>query len=67
LTNVTSRRSSTNYIEVKELADLIGLKAFKVVADVLALGILKYANELIDFSTAAAIARKHGFTVKKAP
>ena len=54
-------------IKVKELAELLGLKAFKVVADVLELGIFKHAHELIDFSTAATIARKHGFLVEKTP
>ena len=56
-----------DYIEVRELAKQLGLKAFKVVAEVLELGVFKHANELIDFSTAATIARKHGFAVEKAP
>ena len=50
-----------DYIEVKELAKLLGLKPFKVVAGVLELGIFKHADELIDFSTAATIATKHGY------
>ena len=54
-----------DYIEVKDLAELLGLKAFKVVADVLELRMFKHADELIDFSTAATIARKHGFVVEK--
>jgi hypothetical protein len=55
-----------DYIEVKELADLLGLKTFKVVAEVLELGIFKHADELIDFSTAATIVQKHGFVAAKA-
>ncbi|HZR20806.1 MAG TPA: translation initiation factor IF-2 N-terminal domain-containing protein [Verrucomicrobiae bacterium] len=54
-----------DYIEVKELAGLLGLKPFKVVAEVLELGIFKHADELIDFPTAATIALKHGFAVEK--
>jgi translation initiation factor IF-2 len=50
---------------VRELAELLGLKPFKVVADVLELGVFKHADEIIDFSTAAAIAQKHGFVAKK--
>jgi hypothetical protein len=49
-----------DYIEINELAGLLQLRPFKVVADVLALGIFRHADELVDFSTAAAIAAKHG-------
>jgi translation initiation factor IF-2 len=54
-----------DYIEVKELAELLGLKPFKAVADMLELRIFKHADEFIDFSVAAAIARKHGFVAEK--
>jgi len=54
-----------DYVEVKELAGLLGLKPFKVVADVLELGIFKHADGLIDFATATAIATKHGFVAEK--
>ena len=54
-----------DYIEIRELAELLGLKPFKVVADALELGIFKYAEELIDFPTAAEIGKKHGFAVEK--
>jgi hypothetical protein len=54
-----------DYIEVKALASLLQLKPFKVVAEVLALGIFKHADDLLDFSTAAAIAGKHGFIVER--
>jgi len=55
----------TDYIEVKELAELLELKPFKVVADVLELRIFKHADDFLDFSTAAIIARKHGFVAEK--
>ena len=54
-----------DYIEVKELAKLLGLKPFKVVAGVLELGMFKHAGELIDFSTAATIASKHGYVAER--
>jgi len=54
-----------DYIEVKERAKLLGLKPFKVVAGVLELGIFKHAADLIDFSTAATIATKHGYVAER--
>ena len=54
-----------DHIEVKELAKLLGLKPFKVVAGVLESGIFKNADELIDFSAAATIATKHGYVAER--
>ena len=54
-----------DYIEVRELAELLGLKPFKVVADVMELRIFKHADELIDFFTAAIVGNKHGFVVER--
>jgi hypothetical protein len=52
------------YIEVRELAEAMKLRPFKVVADLMELKVFKHADELIDFETAANIARKHGFQAK---
>ena len=49
-----------DYVAVKELAELLGLRPFKVVADVMELGAFKHADEVIDFPTAALVAQKHG-------
>jgi len=54
-----------DYIELTELAAMLGLKPFKVVADVIELGIFRHADELIDFPTATIIAGKHGFLVER--
>ena len=54
-----------DYIEIRELAELLGVKPFKVVADVLNLRMFKDADDFIDFSTAAKVGRKHGFIVEK--
>jgi translation initiation factor IF-2 len=54
-----------NYIEIRDLAELLGLKPFKVVAEVLELRIFKHADEWIDFSTAAIIGNKRGFVVER--
>ena len=52
-----------DYIEIRELAQLLGLKPFKVVADALELKIFKHADDLVDFSTAAKIGNRHGYVV----
>lgn len=54
-----------DYIEIRELAELLGLKPFKVVAEVLEFHLFKHADELIDFSTAAIIGNQHGFVVER--
>ena len=54
-----------DYIKLRDLAELLGLKPFKVVAGVQELGIFKHADELIDFSTAATIAAKHGYVAER--
>jgi len=55
----------SEHIVVKELAELLGLKPFKVVADVIELGVFKHAHEFIDFATAVTIGKKHGFLVER--
>ena len=54
-----------DYIEVAELAELLGLKPFKVVATLLSLRIFKQADEFIEFPTAAKIGNQHGFIVER--
>jgi len=54
-----------DYVVVKDLAELLGLKPFKVVADVLHLGQFKHADEFIEFSTAAIVAQKHGYVAER--
>jgi len=46
------------------MAEAMKLKPFKLVAELMELKILKHAEDLIDFETAAKIAQKHGFQVK---
>lgn len=54
-----------DHVEVKELAGLLGTKPFKIVAELLDLGIFKHADELVDFPTAATVAQKHGYIAEK--
>ena len=55
----------SDYIEIRELAELLGVKPFKVVAEVLELRMFKHADGFIDFSTAVKIGQQHGFIVEK--
>jgi len=52
---------------VRDLASAIGVKPFKIVADLLALERFKNADEAIDFETASIVARKHGYRAKRHP
>ncbi len=54
-----------DYIEVRELAGMLEVKSFKLVAELLELRIFKHADGLIDFSTAATIGNRHGFVVER--
>jgi translation initiation factor IF-2 len=54
-----------DYVEVKELAEQLGLKPFRVVADLMELRIFRHADEFVDFATAARVAHKHGFVAEK--
>src|SRR4051794_13666695 len=47
-------------VEISELAALLEVKPFKVVAALLALSQFKHSNERVDFETAAQIAQKWG-------
>jgi len=60
-----SRIFLADYVVVKDLAELLGMKPFRVVADVLDLGQFKHADEVIDFSTAAIIAKRHGYVAER--
>jgi translation initiation factor IF-2 len=54
-----------NYIQVAELAELLGLKPFKIVAELLEMRIFKHADEFINFDVAAKIASGRGFVVER--
>ena len=54
-----------DHVVVKELAELLGLRPLKVVADVLELGVFKHADEVINFPTAALVAQKHGYVAER--
>ncbi|HTL55827.1 MAG TPA: hypothetical protein VL361_09115 [Candidatus Limnocylindrales bacterium] len=55
----------SDYVEVRDLAELLGLKPFKVVAELLEMRLFKHADDLIDFKTAASVANQHGVVVER--
>ena len=52
---------------VRDLAAALGLKPFVVIADLLELRLFKRPDDMVDFETAAAIARKHGYRAQRPP
>ena len=54
-----------DYVIVKDLAELLGLKPFKIVAQLLELRHFKHADECIAFDIAALIAANHGYVTKR--
>ncbi len=52
---------------VKDLANALKLKTFKVIADLMELKHFKSADDSVDFETASVIARKHGYRPQKPP
>lgn len=52
---------------VRDLALVLQLKPFKVVADLMQMKLLKTPDDPVDYAIASAVARKHGFRPEKAP
>ena len=55
----------SDYIQVQDLAESLGLKPFKLVAELLQMRIFKHRDEVIDFNTAARLGNGHGFVVER--
>jgi translation initiation factor IF-2 len=54
-------------VVVRDLASALGVKPFKIVADLLGLQQFKNADDDIDFETASTIARIHGYRAQRPP
>ena len=52
-------------ITVKELAPLIGIKPFQVIADLMALQIFANINQTLELDTVAKLCDKHGFLLER--
>ena len=50
---------------VAEFAALLGQKPFKIVADLMGLGIFANVKQLVDFEAMRKVARKYGYLVKR--
>jgi hypothetical protein len=51
---------------VSQLASLLNLKPFQIVADLMELGVFANVHNELTFKTIARIARKYGYTAKQA-
>jgi translation initiation factor IF-2 len=52
-------------ITVKELAPLIGIKPFQVIADLMALQIFANINQTLELDTVAKLCEKHGYLLER--
>jgi translation initiation factor IF-2 len=52
-------------ITVKDLAPLIGIKPFQVIADLMALQIFANINQTLELDTVAKLCEKHGFVLER--
>ena len=53
-------------VSVKDLAEQLGQMPFKIIADLMGIGIFASVSQHIAFETVCIIARQYGFFVKKA-
>jgi hypothetical protein len=51
---------------VKDLAEQLGQMPFKIIADLMALGVFASVSQVLPFETVSIIARQYGFLAKKA-
>jgi hypothetical protein len=51
---------------VSDLAKLLSEKPFRIIADLMGLGVFATVEQALDFKTISSIARKYGFIAKRA-
>ena len=54
-------------ISVAQVTALLGQKLFRIIADLMELGVFATANQSVSFEILCKVARKYGFIAKKAP
>ncbi len=54
-------------MEVRQLASALGLKPFRVTAELMEMRLFKSPDDLVDFQTASRVAQKHGFRAERPP
>ncbi len=52
---------------VRDLAIVLQLKPFKIIADLMEMKLFKGPDDLVDFETASRIAQKHGYRAERPP
>ncbi len=52
---------------VRDLAIVLQLKPFKIIADLMEMKLFKGPDDLVDFETASRIAHKHGYRAERPP
>ena len=52
-------------ITVKDLAEKLGQRPFRLVADRMELGQMKFAGDQIGFETASKVAKRYGYETKR--
>lgn len=51
----------------KQLAELLGQKPFKIIADLMELGVFATVNQVVGFEAISKVARRYGYLAKKLP
>ena len=56
----------TSEMTVTELAAALAQKPFRIIADLMELGVFANVNQQLDFDTISRVVRKYGFIAKRA-
>lgn len=54
------------HITVAQLASALSLKPFRIIADLMEVGVFANLNHELDFDSVDKVTRKHGYTAKRA-
>ena len=57
----------SNSTTIGELAALLGLKPFKIIADLMQLGVFASVNQTLSFDVLAKLVPRYGYIAKKSP
>jgi translation initiation factor IF-2 len=52
-------------ITVKDLAEALGQRPYRVVADLMELGRMRFEGDQVEFETASKVAKKYGFETER--
>ena len=51
---------------VQQLASILSQKPFRIIVDLMEIGVFANVNQELDFDTISKVARRHGYTAKNA-